>query len=106
MFEGSSLKYENQLCTERSSPISPEATSPRTASQEGCSRYMKASMSRTPSARQASIILSASAAVMARGFSQSTCLPALADAMAHSAWRWFGRGTYTASTSGSARRSS
>ena len=40
------------------------------------------------------------------GFSHSTCLPAAAARSVHSAWRWLGNGMYTASTSGSASRSS
>ena len=106
MSPGSSLKYENQLCTILSSPMRPEATDARTASQVGWSRYMNASISRTPSASQASIIRSASAVVVARGFSHRTCLPARAAAIVHSACRWLGSGLYTASTSGSASRSS
>ena len=92
MFAGSSLKYENQLCTARSSPIRPESTSFRTASHMGCNRYMNASIRRTPAAPHASIMRSASAAVIAKGFSHSTCLPARAAAIVHSACRWFGSG--------------
>ena len=53
---------------------------------------MNASMSRTPSASATATIRSASAAVMASGFSHRTCLPARAAAIVHSAWRWFGSG--------------
>ena len=53
---------------------------------------MNASISRTPSASQAWIIRSASAAVVARGFSHRTCLPARAAAIVHSACRWLGSG--------------
>ena len=59
MFAGSSLKYENQLCTAIEPPDPPDATSSRTASHDGWSRYMKASMRWTPAARQASTIRSA-----------------------------------------------
>ena len=92
MSPGSSLKYENQLCTALSSPMRPEATRLLTASQVGWSRYMNASISSTPSASQAWIIRSASAAVVARGFSHRTCLPARAAAIVHSACRWLGSG--------------
>ena len=53
---------------------------------------MNASMSSTPAASHAAAIRSASAAVIARGFSHRTCLPARAAAIVHSAWRWFGSG--------------
>ena len=53
---------------------------------------MNASIRRTPSPRQTSTIRSASAAVIASGFSHRTCLPARAAAIVHSAWRWFGSG--------------
>ena len=52
---------------------------------------MNASIRRTPGASAASTIRSASAAVMASGFSHRTCLPAAAAAIVHSAWRWFGQ---------------
>ena len=92
MLAGSSLKYENQLLTAVRRPIRPEATSSRTATQDGWRRYMNASMSATPSVRQTSTIRSASAVVRASGFSHRTCLPARAAAIVHSAWRWFGSG--------------
>ena len=44
MLAGSSLKYENQLSTAARRPIRPEATSSRTATQDGWRRYMNASM--------------------------------------------------------------
>lgn len=53
---------------------------------------MKASISTTPEASHAATIDWASSALRARGFSQSTCLPALAAAIDHSACRWFGSG--------------
>ena len=92
MLAGSSLKYENQLWTAVSRPIRPDATSSRTATHDGWRRYMNASISRTPSASQASTIRSASAAVIASGFSHRTCLPARAAAIVHSACRWLGSG--------------
>ena len=51
MLAGSSLKYENQLSTARSRPIRPDATSSRTATHDGCWRYMNASISSTPASR-------------------------------------------------------
>ena len=92
MLVGSSLKYENQDWTDTSRPISPDATSSATACQDGWRRYMKASMSVTPSAsaRRRSCAR-ASSAVRASGFSHRTCLPARAAAIAHSACRWFGQ---------------
>ena len=67
---------------------------------------MNASISATPARSQAAIISSASATLMASGFSHSTCLPAAAARRVHSAWRWLGSGMYTASTSASASSSS
>ena len=67
---------------------------------------MNASISATPARSQPAIIVSASAAVIASGFSHSTCLPAAAARSVHSAWRWLGSGMYTASTSGSPSSSS
>ena len=55
---------------------------------------------------QPSTISPASAALIASGFSHSTCLPAAAARSVHSAWRWLGSGMYTASTSASASSSS
>ncbi len=92
MFVASSLKYENQDWTDTSLPISPDATSSATACQEGWRRYMKASISVTPSALATSIMRWASSAVRASGFSHRTCLPARAAAIDHSACRWFGSG--------------
>ena len=67
---------------------------------------MNASINATPASRQASTMPAASPAFIASGFSHSTCLPAAAASRVHSAWRWLGRGMYTASISASARRSS
>ena len=106
MLFGSSLKYENQLCTARSSPIRPDITSSLTASHVGWSRYMNASISRTPASSHAAIMRSASAASIASGFSHSTCLPAPAAAIVHGACKSLGSGLYTASTSGSASSAS
>ena len=53
---------------------------------------MNASIQTTPQATQCSIICEDSAAVRAAGFSQSTCLPASAARIDHSACRWFGSG--------------
>ena len=83
MLAGSSLKYENQLSTAWSRPIRPDATSSRTATHDGCWRYMNASISSTPASAQASTIVCASPAVSASGFSHSTCLPARAAAIVH-----------------------
>ena len=77
MLAGSSLKYENQVSTATQPPIAPVATSSRTATHDGWRRYMNASIrthaggvaGRRPSR-------SASAAVIASGFSHRTCLPA------------------------------
>ena len=63
----------------------PDATSSRTAIHDGCWRYMNASISRTPGlARRRRPCACASAAVIASGFSHSTCLPARAAAIVHS----------------------
>jgi hypothetical protein len=70
----------------------PKRTSSLAATQVGWWRYMKASMSTTPARWQASTMRSASADVVASGFSQRTCLPASAARMVQSAWRWFGSG--------------
>ena len=48
---------------------------------------MNASITTTPASRPAASMRSASTAVMASGFSHRTCLPALAAAIVHSAWR-------------------
>ena len=53
---------------------------------------MNASIRTTPAASHARLHPSASAAVIASGFSHRTCLPARAAAIVHSAWRWFGSG--------------
>ncbi len=53
---------------------------------------MKASASTTPFSRAAASMASTSATVSASGFSQSTCLPARAARIVHSACRWFGSG--------------
>jgi hypothetical protein len=84
----------------------PDATISRATTHDGWWRYMNASISATPARSAAAIIVSASAAVSASGFSHRTCLPASAAAIAHGAWRWFGSGMYTASTPGSARSAS
>ncbi len=67
---------------------------------------MNASISSTPASRQASTMPCASSAVIASGFSHSTCFPARAAAIVHRACRWLGSGMYTASTSGSASSAS
>ena len=53
---------------------------------------MKASVTTTPAASAAAAMASTSSRLRARGFSQSTCLPAWAAAMVSGAWRWFGSG--------------
>ena len=53
---------------------------------------MNASIQTTPRPTQCSIASCASAAVRAAGFSHSTCLPASAARIDHSACRWFGSG--------------
>ena len=68
------------------SPIAPDLTSSTSFSVCGCSRYMKASPRKVPALRAAWIIAPASKAVSPIGFSQSTCLPASAALIAHSAW--------------------
>jgi len=69
-------------------------------------RYMNASISFTPFASAARCISKHSAAVIASGFSQSTCFRASAARTAHSQCMLFGNGMYTASTSGSSRSAS
>jgi hypothetical protein len=54
---------------------------------------MNASISRTPSFAQVRTISSASAAVIASGFSHKTCFPARAAAIVHAACSLLGRGT-------------
>ena len=76
----------------RSVPMAPPATSSWTAWVCGWCRYMNASATWTRAAAAAAAIRSTSATVSASGFSQSTCLPASAARMAHSACRWFGSG--------------
>ena len=53
---------------------------------------MNASISSTPARSHAATISRASAALIASGFSHSTCLPAAAARCVHSAWRWLGSG--------------
>ena len=67
---------------------------------------MNASITSTPFFCAWRMAFSASAAFMAKGFSHSTCLPASAAFMTHSAWRLLGSVMYTASISLSARSSS
>ena len=62
MFAGSTLRYEKKTWIASSSPIVPVVTSSRTRSHIGWSRYMNASIRRTPAVRHPSTILAAWAA--------------------------------------------
>jgi hypothetical protein len=68
----------------------------------GVKNSSSAYISRTPFLRQTSIIASASSSVMHKGFSQTTCLPALAMSAVICACRQFGAAIVTISTSFSA----
>ena len=70
----------------RTSPIVPALMSSTSFAVCGCRRYMKASPAKVPALRAAWNTASASKAVSASGFSTSTCLPASAALIAHSAW--------------------
>src|SRR5207253_2486695 len=82
--------------TKLGSPIAPSFNSSRTRACWGWWRHMKASISSTPAARHAPAMRSASAAVRANGFSHSTCLPAFAARIVHSACRLLGSAAETA----------
>ena len=73
----------------RTSPILFFFTRSRAASHCVAWRTMKASATKTFFTFLSCI---ASFAVMAMGFSHSTCLPALAAASVSGTWRWFGSG--------------
>ena len=75
----------NADLTMRTSPISPLRISSTSRAVCGWRRYMKASPMKVPARRAAWKAASASQAVMAKGFSTSTCLPASAALIAHSA---------------------
>jgi len=60
-------------------------------------------MSRTPAFAQASTMARASAALVASGFSHSTCLPAAAARSTYSRCMALGSTTYTACTCGFSR---
>ena len=68
-------------------------------------RRLKPTCSGTPAASAAAMARSASARVMAMGFSQNTALPARAAASTRSAWMRAGAAITTASTAGSASSS-
>jgi hypothetical protein len=59
----------------------------------GWRRYISPSTQWRPAASAASKQRAASAALVARGFSQRTCLPAASALTVHSVWRATGRGT-------------
>src|SRR6185437_797945 len=67
---------------------------------------MNASPIFTPERSRTASRVFASAAFIAIGFSQSTCLPASAAFAVQGTCKWLGSGLYTASTSGSASNSS
>ena len=67
--------------TASGAPTVPALTASRSAIVDGMKRTGKAVCSLTPLRSQASTIAWASATVVASGFSQSTCLPALAAAI-------------------------
>ncbi|TMD03084.1 MAG: hypothetical protein E6J03_08300 [Chloroflexi bacterium] len=89
------------LRIERSSPSSPSRATATAARCRGWKAVMYASINRTPASPQAACIARASSPLQASGFSQSTCRPAAAARSVQRRWRPFGRGMYTASTSGS-----
>jgi hypothetical protein len=66
------------------SPIAPSRTASSTAVVCGWQRYMNPSITTRPACWAASNISSACAAVTAKGFSHSTCLPARRAARVHS----------------------
>ncbi len=72
------------------SPIVPTPIRSRSFAVCGWNRYMNASPMKVPACRAAWNMASASHAVMAKGFSTSTCLPASAALIAHSACRGCG----------------
>ena len=71
--------------TIRTSPIAPSRISSTSRAVCGWRRYMKASPMKVPARRAAWKTASASRRVSAMGFSTSTCLPASAALIAHSA---------------------
>ena len=74
----------------RTSPMVPALISSMSLAVCGWSRYMNASPMNLPALRAAWNIASASKAVSPIGFSTSTCLPASAALIAHSAWNGCG----------------
>ena len=79
------------------SPRVPSATAVRSASTAGEKCTGKAVMSTTPTSRQAATMASASATVVASGFSHSTCTPRRAASSTRSLWCAFALVTTMAS---------
>ena len=75
----------------RMSPSARDFRRERSVSICGWHRYMNASMRKTPRRFAAAIMAFASAAFMANGFSQSTCLPAAMALSVQGQCRWLGR---------------
>ena len=73
--------------------MAPSATSLRARVVWGWWRYIRPSMQWRPAASAASKQRAASAALVANGFSQRTCLPASSALTVHSVCRATGRGT-------------
>jgi hypothetical protein len=92
--------------TSTTSPMRPASTAALASAKSRLKRRMKPSWSFTPARAQAAIMARHSSAVMAIGFSQSTCLPALSAVSAAWTWNSSAVAITTASSSGSASMAS
>ena len=88
------------------SPSTPSATNWRAFWWAFVRRWFWPIMRNLPLSRAAATMASQSARVVAMGFSQSTCLPALRAAMVSSAWAVLAAQMLTASMAGSASSAS
>ena len=85
IIRGTEIENETAALICPTSPILPSAIQLRKALVRSWCNQPVASSHRTLCSRQFASICSASVAFIASGFSHSTCLPALAEAIAHSA---------------------
>ena len=90
----------------RMSPSTPSATNWRAFWWAFVRRWFWPIMRNLPLSRAAAAMASQSAKVVAMGFSQSTCLPALRAAMVSSAWAVLAAQMLTASMAGAASSAS
>ena len=94
------------ILTRLTSPTSPLTTACRTLANVGSNRRLKPTWSFTPLFSTVSRVARTRSGSTAMGFSQNTCLPALAAASVKSAWLGVGEQISTTSISGSFSTSS